>query len=83
MIIDEVVKEYLRVKNLDYMSNIHPPSYPDGFDVEVFSFKALRKAHLSAKKFFILTPYIWDNLNKFKIQIIAISKIIIFMKITD
>lgn len=71
MIIDEVVKEYLKVKNLDYMSNIHPPSYPDGFDVEVFSFKALRKAHLSAKKNFErehVTPYIWDNLNKFKIQ---------------
>tara|TARA_Y100000590_G_scaffold213372_1_gene241815 strand:- start:79807 stop:80610 length:804 start_codon:yes stop_codon:yes gene_type:complete len=70
-IIDSVIKKYLSVKNLDYMSNIHPPSYPDGFDVEIFSFKALRKAHVTAKNNFErehVTPYIWDNLDKFKIK---------------
>ena len=27
------------IKKLDYVSNINPPTYPDGLDIEVFSFK--------------------------------------------
>ena len=38
--------------NFDYYSNIDPPTFPDGLDVEVFSFKALEKAyHSSLSKF--------------------------------
>ena len=50
-IIDEMIKKFLD-DDCDYLSNVHPPSYPDGFDVEIFTFNALKKAYKSAKKNF-------------------------------
>ena len=69
-IIDLMIKKYLSLKNADFLSNTHPPSYPDGFDVEIFSFQALQKAFRSAKKNYErehVTPFIWDNPKKFNI----------------
>ncbi|WP_239618840.1 glycosyltransferase family protein [Cohnella mopanensis] len=44
-IVDAVVGKYIdRQPSLDYVSNIHPPTFPDGLDVEVFSFEALERA---------------------------------------
>ena len=40
------------VETLPNNPNIHPPSEPDGFDVEVFSFEALRRSFQHAKKLF-------------------------------
>ena len=34
--------------SLDYASNIHPPTYPDGLDCEVFSFDALERTWTEA-----------------------------------
>lgn len=34
---------------VDYLSNVDPPTYPDGLDIEVFKFKALEKANQSGK----------------------------------
>ncbi len=42
-IVDEVINAFLD-SQVDYASNIYPPTYPDGLDVEVFSFTALEKA---------------------------------------
>lgn len=47
-----------------YVSNLHPPSYPDGNDVEVMSMQALKLAWLQSEKDFErehTTPYIWEN----------------------
>lgn len=33
----------------DYYSNVEIPTYPDGLDVEVFTFEALQKAHENAR----------------------------------
>jgi len=68
-IIDRVIAHYLN-GNFDYVSNTHPPTYPDGMDVEVFSFNALKKAWkeagwLSEREH--VTPYIWKNPDKFKL----------------
>lgn len=57
--------------NYNYVSNVHPPTYPDGFDVEIFSFKVLETAWKEAK--FLserehVTPYIWKNSNKFTLK---------------
>jgi len=41
-VIDEVIQFYLE-NNFDYVSNIHPRTYPDGLDIEIFSFAALKK----------------------------------------
>lgn len=39
-LVDEIIDEYNKL-GVDYLSNIAPPTYPDGMDIEVFSFKAL------------------------------------------
>ncbi len=56
--------------NYDYVSNTIEPSYPEGLDIEVFSFKALEKAYenatLSSEKEHV-TPYIYKNPSLFKL----------------
>lgn len=42
-VIDRVV-EFFASGSYDYAANTHPPTYPDGLDTEVFSFKALERA---------------------------------------
>ena len=42
-LVDECIKEFKRA-DVDYLSNTLPPTYPDGLDVEVFSFKSIEKA---------------------------------------
>lgn len=65
-LIDEVIQGYSS-SNVDYFSNVEPPTYPDGLDVEVFSKSALIKAHSEAKEMYDrehVTPYI-RNSDKF------------------
>jgi spore coat polysaccharide biosynthesis protein SpsF len=70
-IIDKVILYYINNKeNFDFVSNLHPPSYPDGNDVEIMSFQTLENAWINAKKDFErehTTPYIWENPDKFRI----------------
>jgi spore coat polysaccharide biosynthesis protein SpsF len=70
-IIDKVILHYINNKNkYDFVSNFHPPSYPDGNDVEIMSFKTLENAWINAEKDFErehTTPYIWENPDKFRI----------------
>ena len=50
--------------SFDYVSNLHPATYPDGNDVEVISFNALDDVWCNAEKNFErehTTPYIWEN----------------------
>ena len=47
-IIDEYIDILIKEK-LDYVYNGFPHTYPDGMDVEVFRFKALKTAHTKAK----------------------------------
>lgn len=42
-LVDALIREYERL-NIDYISNIAPPTFPDGLDIEVFSVAALRKS---------------------------------------
>jgi len=68
-IIDRVISEYLK-GGYDYVSNTILYTYPDGCDVEVFSFKALKKAWKETKdpvEREHVTPYI-KNSGKFKVK---------------
>jgi spore coat polysaccharide biosynthesis protein SpsF (cytidylyltransferase family) len=62
-----VVAEYLRrAPDVDYVSNVHPPTYPDGLDTEVFSRAALERAWReaspdSSRDREHVTPYIWER----------------------
>lgn len=46
-LVDSIINAFAE-QHVDYLSNVVPPTYPDGLDVEVFSFKALIKAHQQA-----------------------------------
>lgn len=48
-LIDQVV-ELKRARGLDYASNIDPPGFADGMDIECFSREALFRAHVQAQK---------------------------------
>lgn len=70
-VIDKVIQFYLsNINNYDYVSNLHPATYPDGNDVEIMSFNALEKAWNNAEREFErehTTPFIWENPDKFRI----------------
>lgn len=70
-IIDQVLRFYIDHDGLfDYVSNLHPPSFPDGNDVEVVSFDALEIAWKEARKDFErehTTPFLWDQPERFRI----------------
>lgn len=70
-VIDKVISYYLKYKDgLDYVSNTIKPTYPEGLDVEVFSFEALEKAWKEAKKPSErehVTPYIWNHPELFRL----------------
>jgi len=66
-VVDEVISNFF-LKDVDYASNVDPPTFPDGLDVEIFKFSALKKAFEESKKNFErehVTPFIINN-KKFK-----------------
>ena len=69
-VIEKVIQEFLN-KDCDYASNTLRPTYPEGIDVEVFSYAALKKAwqegKLSSEREHV-TPYIWKNPEKFSLH---------------
>lgn len=46
-LVDRCVREYIK-NDIDYFSNIDPVTYPDGLDIEVFSFECLKRAYQDA-----------------------------------
>ena len=66
-IVDQVINNFF-VKDVDYASNINPATFPDGLDVEVFKFSALKEAFKKSKKPLErehVTPFIKNSV-KFK-----------------
>ena len=47
-LVDAVIEKFMNT-NVDYVTNASPPTYPDGLDTEVFSFRALETAWGQAK----------------------------------
>ena len=70
-VIDRVLTFYKEnSRRYDYVSNLNPPSYPDGNDVEVISMTALETAWTEARKPFErehTTPFIWERPKRFRI----------------
>jgi len=68
-IVDKVIKHFSG-SGFDYVSNTLKPTYPDGLDVEVFSYDALKKAWENAKRSSErehVTAYIRNHPETFKI----------------
>lgn len=62
-VIDQVVSAFAQGK-FDYVSNVAPPTYPDGLDTEVFTFATLKEtwlhASLASEREHV-TPYIREH----------------------
>lgn len=66
----DIVYKYFLDHYYDFVSNLHPATYPDGNDVEIMSFGTLETAWNEANKDFErehTTPFIWERPEKFKI----------------
>ena len=75
-IIDDLIQKFTS-NSYDYLSNAHVRTFPYGTEVEIFSFNALEKAWKNAKKPSErehVTPYLYNNLDNFKIFNVEYSK---------
>jgi glutamate-1-semialdehyde 2,1-aminomutase len=66
-LVDDVIRGFRRAQ-VDYFSNVDPPTYPDGLDIEVFSFASLKRARDETVKPYDhehVTPYLRES-GKFK-----------------
>ena len=70
-LVDQAVELFLN-SNVDYVSNVDPPTFPDGFDVEVFRKSALTFANANCSTDFErehVTPFIRnDNFTKLNLE---------------
>lgn len=68
-IIDEAIRK-LKEGSYDYVSNVYPSTYPDGLDVEVFSYAVLKeiwwKATLPSEREHV-TLYLQNNIEAFSV----------------
>lgn len=70
-VIDLVLGELIyRWRDVDYVSNLHPATWPDGQDVEAMSLSALDTAWREARRPFErehTTPFIWERPERFRV----------------
>ncbi|HEY4334917.1 MAG TPA: glycosyltransferase family protein [Puia sp.] len=71
VLIDKVISFYLdRADEFDFVSNLHPATWPDGNDVEIMRFSALERAWREADRPMErehTTPFIWERPDQFRI----------------
>jgi spore coat polysaccharide biosynthesis protein SpsF (cytidylyltransferase family) len=76
VVIDNLVRRFLD-SDVDYVSNVAPPTFPDGLDTEVFSFsvleKAWKEARLKSEREHV-TSYIRKHSDRFKTMNIECEK---------
>lgn len=74
-VIDRVLAYYVdNTSKFDFVSNMHPASYPDGNDVEVFSTALLEIADREATRPLErehTTPFFWERPERFRIGNVA------------
>jgi spore coat polysaccharide biosynthesis protein SpsF len=70
-VVDRVLASFLDDPgSYDYMSNLHPATYPDGNDVEVMSLEALETAWREASRPLErehTTPFLWERPERFRV----------------
>lgn len=76
-IIDEVIGFYLQhIDEYDFVSNLHPATWPDGNDVEIMTFPALEAAWREAVRPLErehTTPFFWEQPDRFRIGNVAMA----------
>lgn len=71
------VVERFQAGNADYVSNIHPPTFPDGYDTEVMTRDALETAWREASDPYErehVTPFIWQRAERFRVANVLSSE---------
>jgi spore coat polysaccharide biosynthesis protein SpsF len=61
----------------DFVSNLHPPTYPEGNDVEVMTFAALEQAFREADRASDrehTTPFLWERPERFRLGSVVWEK---------
>jgi glutamate-1-semialdehyde 2,1-aminomutase len=74
-VVDEVICHF-RDSKVEYCSNTNPPTYPDGLDVEAFTFEALERAALETANPYDrehVTPYIKEESRFRQAQVSAVE----------
>jgi glutamate-1-semialdehyde 2,1-aminomutase len=59
-LVDEAIRRF-KIEDVDYLCNNYPPTFPDGLDIEVFTFRALEQSSKETKDPFDrehVTPYL-------------------------
>src|SRR5262249_43404691 len=72
--VDRVIDAFRADPDVDYVSNLHPATWPDGFDVEVMPRAILEIAHREATlphEREHTTPFIWDHPERFRLRNVA------------
>ncbi len=67
---ESVISVIKKSSLIEYASNYHPPTFPDGLDIEIAKSNILEEAWLKAKESHEREhtfPYIWDNPEKYNI----------------
>jgi len=71
VIIDQVIAFYLHhTHEYDFVSNLHPATWPDGNDVEIMPMDVLEQAHSEAVRPLErehTTPFIWERPERYRI----------------
>lgn len=70
VLIDQVIT-HQRMTDADYCSNVHPPTFPDGLDVEVVKWAGLEAAFREAtahRDREHVMPFIWSRPERFKLS---------------
>lgn len=65
VMIDYAINKFIEF-DLNFIYNNHPPTYPEGIDIEIFDYNSLRIAHKNAITLFEkehVTQYFFKNLN--------------------
>lgn len=69
-VIDRVLQRFCDLSpNVDFVSNLHPATYPDGNDVEVMRMDALEAAWREAQRDYErehTTPFLWERPERFR-----------------
>ena len=69
-VIDQTISFYLEnINKYDFVSNLHPATFPDGNDVEIMTFDCMERTWHEATTQLErehTTPYIWENSDKFR-----------------
>jgi glutamate-1-semialdehyde 2,1-aminomutase len=69
-ILDKMILKFIELK-VDYLSNTLKPTFPDGYDIEIFNFETLKETFVNAKKLIDqehVTSYMKRNKKKFKLK---------------